>query len=53
MMEKGHPNRTGRRDITNPLMILQVPKTLQIPRRRRRESNALTGINQIMKNPHE
>jgi hypothetical protein len=44
MMEKGHPNRTGRRDIPTPLMILQVPKTLQIPRRRRRESSALTAI---------
>jgi hypothetical protein len=44
-MEKGHPNRTRRRDIPNPLMILQVPKTLQIPRIRRRESNALTAIN--------
>jgi hypothetical protein len=52
-MEKGHPNRTRRRDIPNPLMILQVPKTLQIPIRRRRESSALTEINQIMKNPHE
>jgi hypothetical protein len=53
MMEKGHPNRMGRRDIPNPLMILQVPKTLQIPRRRRRrESSALTAINRIMKNPH-
>jgi hypothetical protein len=45
MMEKGHPNRTGRRDIPNPLMILQVPKTLHIPRRRRRENSALTAIN--------
>jgi hypothetical protein len=52
MMEKGHPNRTGRRDIPNPLMILQVPKTLQIPGRRRRESNAHIEINRIMKNPH-
>jgi hypothetical protein len=51
MMEKGHPNITGRRDIPNPLMILQVPKTLQIPRRIR-ENNALTKINRIMKNPH-
>jgi hypothetical protein len=49
-VEKGHPNRTGRRDIPNPSMILQVPKTLQIPRRRRRVSNALTAINRIMKN---
>jgi hypothetical protein len=45
MMEKGHPNRTRRRDISNPLMILQVPKTLHIPRRRRRERNVLTTIN--------
>jgi hypothetical protein len=52
MMEKGHPNKTKRRDIPNPLMIVQVPKTLQIPRRRRRESSALTAINRIMKNPH-
>jgi hypothetical protein len=52
MMEKGHPNRTGRRDIPNPFMILYVPKNIQIPRRRRRESNALTAINRIMKNPH-
>jgi hypothetical protein len=53
MMEKGHPNRMGRRDIPNPSTILQVPETLQIPRRRRRrESNALTAINRIMKNPH-
>jgi hypothetical protein len=44
MMEKGHPNRTRMRDIPNPLMILQVPKTLRI-RRRRRESSALTTIN--------
>jgi hypothetical protein len=51
-MEEGHSNRIGRRDIPNPLMILQVPKALQIPRRRRRESSALTAINQIMKNPH-
>jgi hypothetical protein len=51
-MEKGHSNRIGRRDIPNPLMILQVPKTFHIPRRRRRKSNALTAINQIMKNPH-
>jgi hypothetical protein len=52
MMEKGHPNKLGRRNIPNPLMILQVPKTLQVPRRRRRESSALTAINQVMKNPH-
>jgi hypothetical protein len=51
-MEKGHSNKIGRRDIPNPLMILQVPKTLQIPRRRRRESSALNAINRIMKNPH-
>jgi hypothetical protein len=44
-MEKGHPNRTGRRDIPNPLMILQVLETLQIPRRRRRENNTLTATN--------
>jgi hypothetical protein len=45
MMEKGHPNRTGRRDIPNPLMILRVPKTLQSPRRIiRKEINALTTI---------
>jgi hypothetical protein len=50
---KGHPNRTRRRDIPNPLMILQVPKILQIPKgRRRRESSAHIGINRIMKNPH-
>jgi hypothetical protein len=52
MMEKGHLNRMGRRDVPNLLMILQVPNTLQIPRRRRRESSALTAINRIMKNPH-
>jgi hypothetical protein len=51
-MEKGHPNRMGRRDIPNPLTIPQVPNTLQSPRRRRKESSALTAINQIMKNPH-
>jgi hypothetical protein len=34
----------GRRDIPNPLMILQVLKTLQIPRRIRRERNALIAI---------
>jgi hypothetical protein len=51
MMEKDHPNITGRRNVTirrdipNPLTILQVPKTLQIPRRRRRESSELTVIN--------
>jgi hypothetical protein len=45
MVENGHPNRMGRRDIQNLLMILQVPKTLQIPRRRRREINALNTIN--------
>jgi hypothetical protein len=44
MMEKGNPNRMGRRDIPNPLMILQVLKTLHIPRRRRRQINALTAI---------
>jgi hypothetical protein len=44
MMEKGHPNRTGRRDIPNHLMILRVPKTYQIPRRRR-QSSALIAIN--------
>jgi hypothetical protein len=51
MMEKDHPNIMGRRnimrrrDIPNPSTILQVPKTLQIPRRRRRrESSALTAI---------
>jgi hypothetical protein len=52
MMEKGHPNRIGRRDIPSPSMILQVPETLQIPRRRRRERSALTAINRIMKNPY-
>jgi hypothetical protein len=60
MMEKDHPNRKERgnhihiqrRDISNPSMILQVPKTLQIPRRRRRESSALIAINRIMKNLH-
>jgi hypothetical protein len=31
-------------------MILQVPKTLYIPRRRTRESSALIAINQIMNN---
>jgi hypothetical protein len=58
-MEKDHPNRMKRRnkmrrmDILNPSNISQAPKTLQIPRRRRRrERNALTAINQIMKNPH-
>jgi hypothetical protein len=56
MMKKDHPNRMGRRkrtrrrDIPNPLTILQVPKTLHI-QRRRRESSALTSINRIMKNP--
>jgi hypothetical protein len=36
-MGNDHPNRMGRRNITkrrdipNPSMILQVPKTLQIP----------------------
>jgi hypothetical protein len=51
MMEKDHPKRTGRRnkmrrrDIPNPLTILKVPKTLQIPRRRIRESSSLTTIN--------
>jgi hypothetical protein len=44
-------NITRRRDIQNPSTILQVSKTLQIPRRRR-ENNALTAINQIAKNPH-
>jgi hypothetical protein len=58
MMENDHPNITKRRkkmrrrDIPNPSTILQVPNTLQIPRRRGRESSALTTINQIMKNPH-
>jgi hypothetical protein len=58
MMEKDHSNRMGRRnrtrrrDIPNPSTILQVPKTLQIPRIRIRESIALTTINRIMKNPH-
>jgi hypothetical protein len=63
-IEKGHPiknpnrnrrrNIKKRRDIPNPSRILQVPKTLQITkrRRRRRESNALIPINQIMNNPH-
>jgi hypothetical protein len=57
-MEKDHPNRNERRnimrrrDIPNPLTILQVPKTLQIPRRRRKEISSLTAINRIMKNPH-
>jgi hypothetical protein len=56
-MEKGHPiinpnikemrNINKRRDIQNPSRILQVPKR----RRRIRENNALTAINQIMKNP--
>jgi hypothetical protein len=52
MMEKGHLNRMERRDIQNPSTTLQVPVTLQIPRRRRRERSALTAINRIMKNPH-
>jgi hypothetical protein len=58
MMEKDYPNRTRRRnkmrrrDIPNPLTILQVPKALRIPRRRRREKSALTEINRMMKNPH-
>jgi hypothetical protein len=57
MMEKDHPNTTERRnkrtrDIPNPSTIFQVPKTLKIPRRRRREGSALAVINQIMKNPH-
>ena len=58
MIEKDHPNITERRnikrrrDIPNPSMILQVPKTLQIPRRRRMESTALIATNRIMKNPH-
>ena len=43
-MEKGHSNRIGRRDIPNPLMILQVPKTLQIPRKRIRENSELNAI---------
>ena len=47
----GRRNITRRRDIPNPLTILQVPKTLQIPRIRRRESSALTAIKRIMKNP--
>jgi hypothetical protein len=62
-MEKGHlikdPNRKERRiqkkrmDIPNPSRILQVPKTLQIPKEiRRRKISALISINQIMKNPH-
>jgi hypothetical protein len=52
MMEKDNPNRTRRRYIPNSLTILQVPKTLLIPRRRRRrEISALTTINRIMKNP--
>jgi len=55
MMEKDHPNRTERRnktrrDIPSPSMILQVPTTLKIPRRRRMERSALNVINQIMKN---
>ena len=53
MMEKSHPNKMGRRDIPNPSTILQVPKTLNIPRRRRRrESSALSVVNRIMNNPH-
>jgi hypothetical protein len=64
-MEKGQPisNRRRneriyyiqcqrRRDIPNPSRILQVPKILQTPKRRRRESNVHIAINQIMKNPH-
>jgi hypothetical protein len=43
-MEKGHSNIIGRRDIPNPSTILQVPETLQIQRRRRRESSELTTI---------
>jgi hypothetical protein len=64
MIEKGHPikypdikerrNIKKMRDIPNLSRILQVPKTLQIPnrRRRRRENNALTAINRIMENLH-
>jgi hypothetical protein len=62
-MEKGHPiknlhrkerrNKNKRRYIPNPSRILQVPKTLQIPnrKRRRKESNAHIAINKIMNNP--
>jgi hypothetical protein len=66
MMEKGHPikNRSRnersyyiqsqrRRDIPNPLRILQVPKILQIPKgRRKRERISHIAINLIMNNPH-
>jgi hypothetical protein len=61
MMEKDYPNRKEmgnniqsqrRRDIPNPSRILLVPKTLHIPKRRRRESSELIAINQIMKNTH-
>jgi hypothetical protein len=38
-------NRTRRRDFPNPSTILQVPKTLHIPRRRRRERSSLTKTN--------
>jgi hypothetical protein len=59
-IENGHPikipkikemrNKKERRDIPNPSRILQVPKTLQIPKEiRRREINALIAMNQIMK----
>jgi hypothetical protein len=60
-MEKVHPiknmnkkerrNKKKRRYIPNPSRLLEVPKTLQIPKEiRRRESSALIAINQIMKN---
>jgi hypothetical protein len=48
----GKEKQTKRRDTPSPSTILQVLKTLQIPRRIRRERNALTKINEIMKNPH-
>jgi hypothetical protein len=51
---KERRNRKKRRDIPNPSRIVQVPKTLQITkiRRRTRENSSLISINQIMKNPH-
>jgi hypothetical protein len=42
---EGRRNKTRGRDIPNLLKILQVPKTLQILRRRGREIITLTAIN--------
>jgi hypothetical protein len=50
-MEKDNPSikgrriRARRRDIPNPLMILKVPKTLQIPRRRKWKRSSHNAIN--------